>query len=129
MIRRPPRSTRTDHSFPTRRSSDLALLELDAVAVHATTFHAFCARMLRDYGGEAGWKTDWTILDEDDVKKMMRLCYKESFGAPPEADFIKSAINAHDDRFASGGMTQDRWKSENAPEIRDRKRTRLNSSN
>src|SRR3546814_17065194 len=24
MIRRPPRSTRTDHSFPTRRSSDLA---------------------------------------------------------------------------------------------------------
>src|SRR3546814_15280458 len=23
MIRRPPRSTRTDHSFPTRRSSDL----------------------------------------------------------------------------------------------------------
>src|SRR3546814_12064412 len=26
MIRRPPRSTRTDHSFPTRRSSDLSLL-------------------------------------------------------------------------------------------------------
>src|SRR3546814_14396819 len=24
MIRRPPRSTRTEHSFPTRRSSDLA---------------------------------------------------------------------------------------------------------
>src|SRR3546814_5346220 len=24
MIRRPPRSTRTDHSFPTRRSSDLS---------------------------------------------------------------------------------------------------------
>ncbi len=95
-----------------------ALLELDAVAVHATTFHAFCARMLRDYGGEAGWKTDWTILDEDDVKKMMRLCYKERFGAPPEADFIKSALNAHDDRFASGVMTQDRWMSEYAPEIR-----------
>src|SRR3546814_151870 len=25
MIRRPPRSTRTEHSFPTRRSSDLAM--------------------------------------------------------------------------------------------------------
>src|SRR3546814_5248284 len=25
MIRRPPRSTRTEHSFPTRRSSDLSL--------------------------------------------------------------------------------------------------------
>src|SRR3546814_4671003 len=35
MIRRPPRSTRTTHSFPTRRSSDLhrlahALAQLDA---------------------------------------------------------------------------------------------------
>src|SRR3546814_3720545 len=49
---------------------------------------------------------------------MMRRCYKERFGAPPEADFIKSAINAHDDRFASGVMTQDRWMSEYAPEIR-----------
>src|SRR3546814_5694029 len=27
MIRRPPRSTRTTHSFPTRRSSDLAGLD------------------------------------------------------------------------------------------------------
>src|SRR3546814_11009439 len=26
MIRRPPRSTRTDHSFPTRRSSDLHIV-------------------------------------------------------------------------------------------------------
>src|SRR3546814_10713914 len=33
MIRRPPRSTRTDHSFPTRRSSDLldAVFSLDSV--------------------------------------------------------------------------------------------------
>src|SRR3546814_11302838 len=30
MLRRPPRSTRTDHSFPTRRSSELA--ELEAVS-------------------------------------------------------------------------------------------------
>src|SRR3546814_9204545 len=33
MIRRPPRSTRTEHSFPTRRSSDLkgdVLFQLDA---------------------------------------------------------------------------------------------------
>src|SRR3546814_8215699 len=28
MIRRPPRSTRTDNSFPTRRSSDLAFVRL-----------------------------------------------------------------------------------------------------
>src|SRR3546814_19740668 len=29
MIRRPPRSTRTDHSFPTRRSSDLLRFNAD----------------------------------------------------------------------------------------------------
>src|SRR3546814_12192387 len=35
MIRRPPRSTRTDHSFPTRRSSDLQAMEfLWTVRIH-----------------------------------------------------------------------------------------------
>jgi DNA helicase-2/ATP-dependent DNA helicase PcrA len=86
-----------------------ALLELDAVAVHATTFHAFCARMMRDYGGEVGWKTDWTMLDEDDMKKMMRQCWKERFGAPPEADVVKSIVAAHDDRFSVADMTPEKW--------------------
>src|SRR3546814_20169913 len=36
MIRRPPRSTRTDTSFPTRRSSDLGL---DLFAVRQPRFH------------------------------------------------------------------------------------------
>src|SRR3546814_12627424 len=37
MIRRPPRSTRTAHSFPTRRSSDLmALLKRDAMQSYAS---------------------------------------------------------------------------------------------
>lgn len=94
-----------------------ALLELDAVAVHASTFHSFCARVLRDYGGEVGWKTDFTMLDEDDVKKMMRLVYKEHFGAPPEADFIKGVLEAHDQRFCSADMTPAKWE-EFAPEVR-----------
>src|SRR3546814_17528420 len=44
MIRRPPRSTRTDTSFPTRRSSDLAValdqpraIALSAEAMHIAT--------------------------------------------------------------------------------------------
>src|SRR3546814_6113907 len=50
------------------------MLDLDAIAVTATTFHAFCAKMLREYGGEVGWKTDWTILDSDDTdRKSTRL--------------------------------------------------------
>src|SRR3546814_9138491 len=38
MIRRPPRSTRTDHSFPTRRSSDLLeVIMKDGSIVDTTT--------------------------------------------------------------------------------------------
>src|SRR3546814_15598997 len=55
------------------------MLDLDAIAVTATTFHAFCAKMLREYGGEVGWKTDWTILDSDDTRKMMRVCWKDRY--------------------------------------------------
>lgn len=94
------------------------LLDLDSVAVVASTFHAFCAKILRDYGGELGWKTDWTIMDEDDVKKLMRLCWKDRFGAPPEAEIVKQVIGAHDDRFAVEGMTEDRWSDEYPPDIR-----------
>ena len=94
-----------------------ALLELDAVSIQATTFHAFCARMVRDYGGEIGWKTDWTILAEDDIKKMMRNVYKAEFGAPPEADFIKGVLNAYDEKTSDSTMTDARWETF-APEVR-----------
>src|SRR3546814_3802968 len=41
MIRRPPRTTRTDHSFPTRRSSDLAVYVLaDGNAVSGSRLNA-----------------------------------------------------------------------------------------
>lgn len=95
-----------------------ALLELDAVSVHATTFHAFCARMLRDYGGEAGWPTDWTILDEDDTKKMMRQAYKNHFGGPPEAQFINQVMQAHDDRMSNTSMPPEIWAITYSPEVR-----------
>lgn len=95
-----------------------ALLDLDSVAVVASTFHAFCARVLRDYGGELGWKTDWTIMDDDDVTKLMRLCYKERFNAPPEADTVKAAIAAHEDRHTLEDMTPERWEQDYPPDIR-----------
>src|SRR3546814_15127079 len=45
MIRRPPGSTRTTHSFPTRRSSDLRSL-LKSLAIVATAFLAGCQTLV-----------------------------------------------------------------------------------
>src|SRR3546814_16469793 len=80
------------------------MLDLDAIAVTATTFHAFCAKMLREYGGEVGWKTDWTILDSDDTRKMMRVCWKDSYGNPPDKDDLNGVEDARHMMFAYGRM-------------------------
>lgn len=91
------------------------MLDLEAVAVMATTFHAFCAKMLREYGGEIGWSTDWTILDSDDTRKMMRLCWKDRYGDAPDKDEIKQIEDAHDRIYSSGGNAdEERSKFENA---------------
>lgn len=78
------------------------MLDLDAVAVTATTFHAFCAKMLREYGGEVGWKTDWTILDSDDTRKMMRVCWRDRYGNPPDKDDLNGVVDTHDMMFSAG---------------------------
>src|SRR3546814_18546740 len=60
MIRRPPRSTRTDTLFPTRRSSDLAVPGMLFAAGHAkndipsvlNTYQAQHPEMTIDYGRE-----------------------------------------------------------------------------
>lgn len=71
-------------------------LELDAVAVTATTFHAFCNKLLRDYGGEAGWKTDWTILQPENVRRMFRICWRDRHNSPPDNDIVDAIEQAYD---------------------------------
>ena len=45
--------------------------------VWSGTFHHVCARFLRQYGASLGYKPGFTILDEDDQKKIMGQCIKE----------------------------------------------------
>ena len=45
--------------------------------IHSGTFHHVCARFLRRYGSCLGYKPDFTILDEDDQKKLMGQCIKD----------------------------------------------------
>ena len=65
-----------------------------------------------------GWKTDWTILDEDDVKKLMRLCWKERYGDPPDADTVKSVKQAYEDFHSREGMTRELWEIEFPADVR-----------
>src|SRR3546814_13102498 len=58
MIRRPPRSTRTDTSFPTRRSSDL----------HHP--HGDCTRAA-DFGGDGERSEEHT----SELQSLMRISY------------------------------------------------------
>lgn len=51
------------------------------------TFHSVCARFLRRYGAELGYKSDFQILDEDDQKKLMQQCIKEA--AEKEGSSVK----------------------------------------
>ncbi|MBT5019242.1 MAG: UvrD-helicase domain-containing protein, partial [Planctomicrobium sp.] len=46
---------------------------LPDVKVWVSTFHRFCARLLREYGEAVGIKSTFTILDTTDQKQMMRL--------------------------------------------------------
>ena len=46
--------------------------------VWSGTFHHVCARFLRQYGSCLGYKPGFTILDEDDQKKIMGQCIKEN---------------------------------------------------
>ena len=47
-------------------------------AIWSGTFHHVCARFLRQYGGCLGYKPGFTILDEDDQKKLMAQAIKEN---------------------------------------------------
>src|SRR3546814_7019057 len=93
MIRRPPRYTRTDTLFPTRRSSDLHVL--DMVAMFGLEGHSgFSASYARQYidkalrfepfspltGAESEWVEpyDWAGRSEEhtsELQSLMRISY------------------------------------------------------
>lgn len=52
------------------------------------TFHSICAKLLRRYGSFLGYRPDFTILDEDDQKKLMGQIVKDVAGKDAK-DFVK----------------------------------------
>src|SRR3546814_5873116 len=70
MIRRPPRSTRTTHSFPTRRSSDLNSITASALARDRGDSRIPCSRF-RSCGGVRRRSEEHT----SELQSLMRISY------------------------------------------------------
>ncbi len=45
--------------------------------IWAGTFHSICVRLLRKFGESIGYKSNFTIYDTDDSKRLMLTCMKE----------------------------------------------------
>jgi DNA helicase II / ATP-dependent DNA helicase PcrA len=48
-----------------------------ARALWASTFHAACVRILRRDAGEVGYERDFSILDDADQLRLLKLCYDD----------------------------------------------------
>ena len=64
------------------------LIGADVGGIWSGTFHSACAKFLRRYGSFLGYKPSFTILDEDDQKKLMGQIVKEVVGKGVK-DFVK----------------------------------------
>ncbi len=65
----------------------------DAVAsIWSGTFHSVCARFLRRWGGALGYPPGFSILDEDDQKKLIGDIVKKT--VPDPKDFVKKDLVA-----------------------------------
>jgi len=51
--------------------------EEDGSEVQASTFHSFCARILRRDGHHLGYSSHFTIYDTDDSRRLMKECMRE----------------------------------------------------
>lgn len=68
-----------------------ALIGSGVGGIWSGTFHSICARLLRMYGSFLGYKSSFTIIDEDDQKKLMGQIVKEVAGKDAK-DFVKKEI-------------------------------------
>ncbi len=59
-----------------------ALMPSDASRLTVTTFHSFCCLLLRRWHKHAGFSDGFTIYDDDDQERLMKLVIKELQGDP-----------------------------------------------
>lgn len=73
----------------------------DANHVRISTIHALCVRILREDADQAGYPKNFTILDGEDQKSVLRRIYKD-LNLPPK-DFPMSQILSQISRWKTAG--------------------------
>ncbi|MBQ8605603.1 MAG: UvrD-helicase domain-containing protein [Clostridia bacterium] len=68
------------------------LLGEDGDGVWASTFHSFCAKVLRRNIEKIGYSNDFSIFDTDDSLKVIKLCQKE-LGIDPQVLAPRAALS------------------------------------
>ena len=61
-------------------------------SIWSGTFHSVCAKLLRAYGSKLGYRPGFSILDEDDQKRLIGRIIKDL--VPDSKDFLKKEIVA-----------------------------------
>lgn len=69
-----------------------SLLGSQGEDVWASTFHSFCARVLRRDGDKIGFSSNFTIYDTDDSKRMMKECMRQ-LGISDKILSVKTVLN------------------------------------
>src|SRR3546814_10070963 len=96
MLRRPPRSTRMTHSFPTRRSSDFPMRRIERSAEQAGTNHSDI-RLGRSRKPRESWGRSEEHTSE--LQPLMRISYAV-FGVKKKNIQQKSGRARHHNRNA-----------------------------
>lgn len=68
------------------------LLETDISALWGGTFHSICSRILRRHADEIGFDRNFSILDSDDQKSLMRRLIKDKNISIKERRFPKAEV-------------------------------------
>ena len=67
-------------------------LDDDLAGITVGTFHAICAKMLRDHYDKFGVKQDYVIMDSDDQKRMVRRIAKTLYGKDVDKELVKASL-------------------------------------
>src|SRR3546814_1791421 len=136
MIRRPPRSTRMTHSFPTRRSSDLLHHVIGAVLWDSGPLEA---TLWEQSDALVGGDKAWLIIDDTALPKKGTASvgvapqYASALGKNANCQTLVSVTLASREVPIMLGLRlflPESWTSDEARMVKagDRKSTRLNSS-